>query len=56
MKTNFANITNNEIIIVRNAKEASRITGISASKIRNLTNKVSNSYKNFTFELFLTYL
>jgi hypothetical protein len=50
------NITNNEIIIVRNAKEASRITGISASKIRNLTNKVSNSYKNFTFELFLTYL
>ena len=49
------NITN-EIIIVRNAKEASKITGISISKIRNLINNILNSYRNFTFELNYIYL
>lgn len=46
------NVINNEIIIVRNAKEASKITGISASKIRNLiNNNSSNVYKDFIFQL-----
>jgi len=52
----ITNIITNEIIIVRNVKEASKITGISASKIRNIIDKTSNLYKNFIFELSLIYL
>ena len=52
----ITNIVTNEIIIVKNAKEASKITNISTSKIRNLINMVPNPYKNFIFELNLTYL
>lgn len=51
----ITNIINNEVIIVRNAKEANNITKISISKIRNLINS-HNTYKNFIFELNLIYL
>jgi len=46
------NTINNEINIVRNAKEANKITGVSISKIRSLVNKKSlDIYKNFIFQL-----
>ena len=48
----ITNIKNSEIIIARNSKEASKITGISASKIWKIINKYStNKYKNFIFQL-----